>query len=55
MDSGNPVGGSPLRNAEEDTGTLGLKLDVSLVSADGKELGYGNFDDELLESECDLA
>lgn len=41
------------------TGTLGLKLEVSLVSAlDDKEVGiYGNFDAEelLVESEFDFA
>lgn len=55
MGRGNPVGGSPPRKADEETGTLDLKLDVSLVSADGNALGYGNLDDGLLESEFDLA
>lgn len=37
---GNPDGGSPLKKADEETGTLGLKLECSLVSElDGKELG----------------
>lgn len=46
------MGGSPPRKADELTGTLGLKLDDSLVSIDeDNELGgYGNLDAELGES-----
>lgn len=53
------MGGRPPRKADEVTGTLGLKLEDSLVSAlDDKEVGvYGNFDAEelLVESEFDFA
>lgn len=52
------MGGKPPRKADEVTGTLGLKLDGSLVSAvDVKEVGVnGNFDAEelLVESELDF-
>lgn len=48
---GNPLWCNPPRKADEDTGTLGLKLECSLVSAlDDREVGVnGNLDaDEML-------
>lgn len=56
MCKGKPVGGKPPRKADDVTGTLGLKLEGSLVSAlDDRLVGVkGNLDVDELLAESDL-